>query len=277
MKDFPKSKGFTLIELLVVIAIIAIIAAILFPVFATAREKARMTSCANNEKQIGLALMQYMEDNDQSVGLTTNGAFNNGSYNQAANGWASLIYPYVKSVQVFTCPDDPGNMHGWGFDGMYPPTPVSYMINNELAVNYPHESQWTAPSKTVAFVECNNCPGYPAVPNDGNSPAMLDDVSGPTPAYGLSAAGNVGGRPFNPAYQISPTGLHNGGANFIFLDGHVKWLMPSQVSSGYVNTNSNCNQDNNPAIAGCNNGTLAAGTDGSFASGLKPSGTYSPL
>src|SRR5665213_963172 len=105
MKTFSKSSrsGFTLIELLVVIAIIAILAAILFPVFAKVREKARQTSCLSNEKQLGLGLIQYAQDNDEFFvcGINANGDPVNGK------GWAGEVYPYVKSTSVYHCPDDP--------------------------------------------------------------------------------------------------------------------------------------------------------------------------
>jgi prepilin-type N-terminal cleavage/methylation domain-containing protein/prepilin-type processing-associated H-X9-DG protein len=99
-------SGFTLIELLVVIAIIAILAAILFPVFAQAREKARQTSCLSNMKQIGLAFMQYVQDYDETyTGM--------GSYADPVNGgttnlvpYDGLIMPYIKSDKVFQCPSD---------------------------------------------------------------------------------------------------------------------------------------------------------------------------
>jgi prepilin-type N-terminal cleavage/methylation domain-containing protein/prepilin-type processing-associated H-X9-DG protein len=108
-----KSRGFTLIELLVVIAIIAILAAILFPVFARAREKARQTSCASNENQIGLALLQYAQDYDETM---IEPAFGAPGPSDAVNNykWMDAIYPYVKSTGVFNCPDDGNtvNFHG---------------------------------------------------------------------------------------------------------------------------------------------------------------------
>src|ERR1700744_1312610 len=97
-----KRNAFTLIELLVVIAIIAILAAILFPVFAKAREKARQTSCLSNEKQMGLGFMQYVQDFDETfpVGIKLSGDPRYGL------GWPATVYAYVKNKQVFLCPSD---------------------------------------------------------------------------------------------------------------------------------------------------------------------------
>src|SRR6056297_580676 len=92
-------RGFTLIELLVVIAIIAILAAILFPVFARAREKARQASCLSNAKQLGLGFMMYVQDYDERLPAV---------YVWLPEGyWAQLIYPYVENHQVYQCPSAP--------------------------------------------------------------------------------------------------------------------------------------------------------------------------
>ena len=97
-------NGFTLIELLVVIAIIAILAAILFPVFARARGNARRASCMSNEKQIALGMMQYTQDYDEKLPLYSNVPAIN-VY------WPAVIQPYVKSTQLFTCPESPNRIY----------------------------------------------------------------------------------------------------------------------------------------------------------------------
>ena len=108
-----KSSAFTLIELLVVIAIIAILAAILFPVFAKAREKGRQAACLSNCKQLGLATMMYAQDYDETLPLVNTNDPQTGSVNCYANHkWQDMLYPYIKNAQVMTCPsdDDPNSI-----------------------------------------------------------------------------------------------------------------------------------------------------------------------
>src|SRR5262249_11511404 len=99
-----RQRAFTLIELLVVIAIIAILAAILFPVFAKARENARRTSCTSNLKQMGLGILQYTQDYDETFPLSVTASTSTTS--NPPVGWADAIQPYVKNTQIYQCPSD---------------------------------------------------------------------------------------------------------------------------------------------------------------------------
>src|SRR5437016_13639500 len=101
-----KRLGFTLIELLVVIAIIAILAAILFPVFAQARDKARAVSCLSNNKQIGLAFIQYVQDYDETFPMSRQAINSANDSGTRQNPWTVLIFPYLKNVAVTECPSD---------------------------------------------------------------------------------------------------------------------------------------------------------------------------
>jgi prepilin-type N-terminal cleavage/methylation domain-containing protein len=105
-----RKRGFTLIELLVVIAIIAILSAILFPVFAQAREKARQSTCLSNFKQIGLGVMMYVQDWDETYPNNRLFQFpDGGECNQKMVTWKSSTTPYVKSLDVYRCPSNPRN------------------------------------------------------------------------------------------------------------------------------------------------------------------------
>src|SRR5690242_330202 len=103
-----KKSGFTLIELLVVIAIIAILAAILFPVFAQARAQARKTTCLSNDKQVGLAILMYVQDYDELLPMmmTLTAPPKNDNFLLRVASWQNLVQPYVKNWAMFICPDD---------------------------------------------------------------------------------------------------------------------------------------------------------------------------
>jgi prepilin-type N-terminal cleavage/methylation domain-containing protein/prepilin-type processing-associated H-X9-DG protein len=239
---FMKTRGFTLIELLVVIAIIAILAAILFPVFAKVREKARQTSCLSNEKQIGLGITQYVQDNDETFppgeSATVRG------YGWDGYGWASRVYPYIKSTEVFTCPDDPN----WSNDRR---TEMSYAFNVNLSpLDYSDGStlaRMTSPSATVMVCEMTGslsdlidgvdmvntaAPAWGGNEGDYSSVTNGGDGGGDyMQGWALLATGPMGGRTANNA-SYNNTGLHTDGSNFLLADGHVKWLRGSSVSAG---------------------------------------------
>lgn len=252
--------GFTLIELLVVIAIIAILAAILFPVFARVREKARQASCTSNEKQLSLAFMQYAQDNDETLPPQ----HFNGPY-----GWAGEIYPYVKSAGVYKCPDDP--TQGVSASGATA-VPVSYSINFALQKAGPAGnvsltlSEFNAPASTDLLVETigsvvvvtetdEGTRNYTTRPVGGWESSASDGGhdnagkwGGGAPAY---ATGPIGGR------NLGGTPAHTNGANYICADGHVKYLLPGAVSSGWIALKSTDYQDQ-PGSG------YAAGTDSMY-------------
>lgn len=259
----------TCIELLVVIAIIAILAAILFPVFAQAREKARAVSCLSNAKQLTLGLLQYFQDYDERApagaqipaGQTCAGG------RMPGRGWAGEIYPYTKSVQIYRCPDDPTAP-----DTSVTPAlvPVSYGFNMYVA-NAKVANQ-VAPAKTVLLFEVYGNTADPTSPYDWRSTAANGGDGGGAGYidYCISASGlakydtGVMGVPQHFAQvgtwvRNANYGRHSQGANFGLADGHSKFFLPSRVSSGYTNNNSACNQDygGTPCAASFGN---AAGT-----------------
>ncbi len=265
-------RGFTLIELLVVIAIIAILAAILFPVFAKAREKARQISCASNEKQLGLGFLQYAQDNDEMLIPATYGQ---------PQGWAGRIYPYVKSVGVYKCPDDPTT-------AVSPYSPVSYAMNHNLAPNGTISiSTYNAPASTVLCYEVQGVPCLITDILEGSQNFTVAPPSGYFSAGGTGTSGYpegakwgggqgttkdvMGASPGGIAGLASETAVHTNGSNYLALDGHVKYLQAAQVSPGYGASAATDYQ--NKSYAG-----EAAGTGNMTLDGTRPVGmTFSTL
>ena len=209
-------RAFTLIELLVVIAIIAILAAILFPVFAKAREKARQSSCLSNVKQIGHGLMMYVQDYDER--------FMNGSYNfTQTNGnlfWFERVLPYVKNTQIFFCPSAPVDTqyHAWGTPPNFTGKSVKYGATAAVVVRSVTATvsmaDFTHVAETVAMGD-----SYHQYPNGAAQYAAANECRG-TP--GCSCAS--GSHPADPNYA-----RHVGGSNLAFADGHGKWAAFSTV------------------------------------------------
>jgi len=199
-----KTPGFTLIELLVVIAIIAILAAILFPVFAKAREKALQTSCLSNIKQLALGSLQYMQDYDETFFGHISGRRDDPVF--GATGppgyirWADQIYPYVKNEQMYTCPSDKYATFVQNTRDAYYGYGINYWII--YYYNYVSMANIQKPAETILFTDCNYYIVYPT--------------------YYLYTY------PTNVTYGQNGTARlqlrHNDGVNCAFVDGHAKWL-----------------------------------------------------
>jgi prepilin-type N-terminal cleavage/methylation domain-containing protein/prepilin-type processing-associated H-X9-DG protein len=195
-------RGFTLIELLVVIAIIAILAAILFPVFARAREKARQASCLSNVRQIDVAIQSYTQDYDEV--LPSCWFVDQSHPNYPTEGryqhpyWYEKVMPYMVNTQIVACPSDPGQARGYGYNYIY-------------------------------FGSTSS--------NSGGALADVDDVSG-TILFADSEGSYIciyAQRSAGDHYGHMPHGevsvRHNDGANVGYVDGHAKWQ-----SGGYFDT-----------------------------------------
>jgi prepilin-type N-terminal cleavage/methylation domain-containing protein/prepilin-type processing-associated H-X9-DG protein len=230
-----KPRAFTLIEVLVVIAIIGLLAAILFPVFARARENARRTACASNLKQIGLGLLQYLQDFDEKMPASAYGGVAADSNNSSAYKWMDAIFPYVKSEQIFVCPSDAGARYvhskslkdgesthdygSYGQNGAYrlggdsqtPPRSSTYLVS---------VASIAAPSQTVWSVDCSN----------------RDEANG---SYGFSWDNSA----FNPNVVANASGIfqlekisarHLETTNVLFCDGHAKAMKLDALTAGRV-------------------------------------------
>jgi prepilin-type N-terminal cleavage/methylation domain-containing protein/prepilin-type processing-associated H-X9-DG protein len=228
LRALNTSRAFTLIELLVVIAIIAILAAVLFPVFAKAREKARQISCTSNEKQIGLGILQYVQDYDETLPYND---FWNGSVDRS---WRTVITPYIKSAGVFACPSNPSaqgpNYFGDSYASSYGANgyPGATLFNNQTG-----GSNTNVPGGVVPFPSWFSTDNGQPTPVTAlaaiGSPASLIMVAETT--YGWPDMGwdiNAACNPFPPTKSTdcwNSPGIfagHNGLGNFLFADGHVK-------------------------------------------------------
>ena len=196
-----RKVAFTLIDLLVVIAIIAILAAILFPVFARARENARRSSCISNLKQVGIAMMQYTQDNDERY-MVANHEDDNGD-GVADYAWFLPLQPYIKSEQVFKCPS-------LGSETTTPNPNTDYILNGFFAhgVSQAIFSQTAQQIMVAERKENLDVFDYHSWIRDGEEQfEFVDNIS---------------------------RNRHFDGSNYLFVDGHAKWMRYERVFNPVV-------------------------------------------
>lgn len=226
-RNVSSNMGFTLIELLVVIAIIAILAAILFPVFAKARERARATACASNLHQISLALQSYFDDWDGTL-QPLEGYIGYGEN----KGWTERIRYYNKNLSLFQCPSD---FHNYSYGLNWGATSSNHGIVDPTAEV--KESDVKNPSKLIQVFDAE---GSGLVRIDPSHKGIYSpDVSGDTDITNEccppqqdrdvydGARDRQHGHPWDKDARwpwLNWPGRHNGGNNILFLDGHAKWF-----------------------------------------------------
>jgi len=261
-----KSNAFTLIELLVVIAIIAILAAILFPVFAQARAKARQTTSLSNTKQMDLGFQMYKQDYDEKFPYFNWGNSYFGSNTPSTGHWESFwmnaIYPYEKNVQLYKCPSDlsqntPENTAMFWWVAANAPVTASDLINkynfqpslvaqeisygtNEPLLNggfgVPSDALVDRPAQTLIVADMITAlTGGPSQgrpdrtnPNDARHKFIMRRV-----AYAQGCDGTWWGGDqsyHNPAWDAESCTRHSSGSNIGFADGHAKWLRAQNIT-----------------------------------------------
>jgi len=230
-----RNRAFTLIELLVVIAIISILAAILFPVFARARENARRASCLSNMKQLSLGIMQYLQDYDGLYPI-----YSSNSTLRLPYGWADMIQPYVKSAQILQCPSDTTESSNnpiasgysdyaynlsLGFDNV---TGASRGLNSAIL---------TQPTLTVLLVD------------EGSTSVPASSAAHWTAGHGGSNTTKTVS-PGLAIYAGTESQRHLDGINYAFADGHVKWYKATNFATSARVYNWWTTKANTPAAVG---------------------------
>ena len=210
-------RGFTLLEVLVLLFIVCILAALLFPIYAGKRESARLSSCQSNLKQIGLGFLQYERDYDEKHPLAYADDDGSDTYDASLDrGWMQLVQPYIKSTAVFQCPNEPS-------DYSPPLRATDYWYSAPIS----QTKQLTDVTKPAQTVLCGDgvaasaalVATHSAITYNGNAPTLKYDGE----IWDTTEKTNgKGGR------------RHMDGMNFLFCDGHVKWLKPETVGAAKV-------------------------------------------
>ena len=231
-----RKDAFTLIELLVVIAIIAILAAILFPVFAQAREKARQTACLSNTKQLALALNMYLQDYDETfyphvTERTAPPGTPDTAVDRAPFSYRTKLEPYIKNTGIFKCPSAPawpvpsagrwfttdyGNNHNES-NLVGANQRAWYLANPDFGFNENTTlASITYPSEFIAIAEAARASGVPSRGGLYPQPFAFDDAALP-----------------DSQQQARFKPRHNNGGNIAYADGHAKWTRPEKTWRSY--------------------------------------------
>ena len=228
--------GFTLIELLVVIAIISILAAILFPVFARARESARRASCASNLKQMGLAIVQYTQDYDETYPYLlegNSGALKGGHFRKNFPIWADSVFPYVKNYQIFFCPSNSlANVPV--LDEANTP---EYLVAPKIQASYGAAANTDPPYNLYALTLSGSAAMTYGPPtklssfNNVSETFIVGEIQNSrttSAGYNIVPLTNV--RCTDPAHAnpVCPGTNHFDGGNWLYVDGHVKFMKKEQ-------------------------------------------------
>ena len=229
MTNDTRRKGFTLIELLVVIAIIAILAAILFPVFARAREKARQTSCLSHAKQLGMGFKLYMDSNDDTYpfpGLIGSPGWIFAERDFYIDVRKGQIFPYLKTIQAYVCPSDPLE----GQTKANSPTFLSYSMNGIFGTSSGEDDPWSGMNQPLSEAD---------VPFIAETILILEESH----RSAASQGGDAGQGGINDGFVLpgaiggadKVADFHSGGGNYVMGDTHAKWYKASTFAKGGPN------------------------------------------
>ena len=216
----PSRNGFTLVELLVVIAIVAVLASILFSVFVGAKENARRTSCQSNLKQMTLAMAQYVQDNNGVYPVAGSLGVEDGQ--QKFMCWQYVIYPYVQEQQVYYCPSTKGDdFESVGFHQkeIWEKLVYTSYSFNDLRLN----GDWHLVSRGKSLDK-----GVRQSDLLSPSTVWVNKDNGywrATGEYGMECPDCQESR-LSCGTDLNASGIHSGGGNYTFADGHLKWLKP---------------------------------------------------